>query len=997
MKNRIITNSLRSIKNSFSRFIPLLIMSFLGVFVYAGLNATKPDMINALDNFLDSHNVYDLKIISTLGLTKDDRDALNKIKGVKNAEYSYSKDVLINDNDEELVINIASLPNNINTLKLVKGRLPNAKNEIVLENNFITKTSYKIGDTLVVKDNDVNEENFIIVGTVESGLYFNNVRLNQDRGTTTIGSGTINYYAYVLEDNFKMDYYNAIYVTVANAKEMITNDKEYQDLINKYEEKIENIKSKQEDNRYQSLYNELNDEIEKNEKEANNNFTQAKKELDKAQSKLTKTKKELDTAKTNLNDYKNKLDKAKIEITNNENALNKVFQDNNITKETLNDTIKLLDEQIKNLELVIKELDQNSKTYQEYNLKLTNLKNNYNTLNELKIKNDAINTAKDEYQTNLASYNTLNNQYEKGLKEYNSGLKEYNDSLSKYKKEKQNAEEKIKDAKDELNNLEKPTWYINTRLDYQTYGDYIDDVLSIANLSKIFPLVFFAVAILVSLISMNRLVEDDRIEIGTLKSLGFKNKEIIIKYILFASLAVIIGGIIGGILGVIIIPSIISSIYNMLFNVPNFKIYYNFKIILLSMLIAIICIGGSTIYTVLKVIKEKPADLMRPKAPKNGKRVLLEKISFIWNHLSFSNKITVRNLMRYKKRGIVTIIGIAGCSALLLCGFGIRDAIIDIGNMQYQETFKFNAMVYLNGDIKKDTFSNSNITAIVPSENIKVKQNKISANLFVVNKDEIEKIVNLKDKNKQKLKLEKDKVIITDKFADLNNLHIGDKVNLLDDNNNVYSYEISGITKNYLMHYIYLDEDTFSKKYEYKPNVVYLNTKDISSSKRENLATEIRNNDEVLSITFMEDLVKSADNMLKSLNKVVLIILVLAASLSFVVLYNLSSININERKREISTLKVLGFHDHEVDHYITKENIIFTIFGIIIGLILGYFLTNFVIVTVEIEKARFIHHISIYSYLYTIIITFIFTFLVNFVTHFNLKKIDMIASLKSVD
>ena len=733
MKNRIITNSLRSIKNSFSRFIPLLIMSFLGVFVYAGLNATKPDMINALDNFLDSHNVYDLKIISTLGLTKDDRDALNKIKGVKNAEYSYSKDVLINDNDEELVINIASLPNNINTLKLVKGRVPNNKNEIVLENNFITKTSYKIGDTLVVKDNDVNEENFIIVGTVESGLYFNNVRLNQDRGTTTIGSGTINYYAYVLEDNFKMDYYNAIYVTVANAKEMITNDKEYQDLINKYEEKIENIKSKQEDNRYQSLYNELNDEIEKNEKEANNNFTQAKKELDKAQSKLTKTKKELDTAKTNLNDYKNKLDKAKIEITNNENALNKVFQDNNITKETLNDTIKLLDEQIKNLELVIKGLDPNSKTYQEYNLKLTNLKNNYNILNELKIKNDAIITAKDEYQTNLASYNTLNNQYEKGLKEYNSGLKEYNDSLSKYKKEKQNAEEKINDAKDELNNLEKPTWYINTRLDYQTYGDYIDDVLSIANLSKIFPLVFFAVAILVSLISMNRLVEDDRIEIGTLKSLGFKNKEIIIKYILFASLAVIIGGIIGGILGVIIIPSIISSIYNMLFNVPNFKIYYNFKIILLSMLIAIICIGGSTIYTVLKVIKEKPADLMRPKAPKNGKRVLLEKISFIWNHLSFSNKVTVRNLMRYKKRGIVTIIGIAGCSALLLCGFGIRDAIIDIGNMQYQETFKFNAMVYLNGDTKKDTFSNSNITAIVPSENIKVKQNKISANLFVVN------------------------------------------------------------------------------------------------------------------------------------------------------------------------------------------------------------------------------------------------------------------------
>lgn len=817
MKNKILTNSFRTIKKSFSRFIPLFVMSFLGVFVFSGLQSVKPDMMTTLDNFLDEHNIYDLKVISTGGLTDDDVVALMGIEGIKDVEYSYSLDKIIQIEENDLVINISSFPKSINSLKLIDGKFPSQNNEIVVENNFIKKTSYKIGDTINIEDKKLKQKSYVIVGTIESGLYFNNDKLKQDRGTTTIGSGTISYYTYVLEDSFDQDYYNSIYITVDDAIHQLTASEDYNNSIEKIKNDINDIKSIQETARYNSIYTEF--------------------------------------------------------------------------------------------------------------------KNNKNIVNE------------------------------------------------------------------ELQKIKMPTWYVYDRTNNQTYLDYVDDTKSVANLSKIFPIVFFAVAILVSLISMNRMVEEDRIEIGTLKSLGFSNKEIMLKYLMFSIIATLLGGLLGGILGILILPSLVFSIYGMLFHVPNFYVGLNLSKIVISLLLSVLCICGTTIFTVLKVVKEKPSDLMRPKAPKAGKKIVLERWNFFWKKISFSNKVTLRNLFRYKKRGIVTIIGIAGCSSLMLCGFGIRDAIVDIAKMQFRETFTYDAMVYVN-DIQgktSDIFDNKYIDDIVEIQNINVKKDTTSANMFIVDKEEATKIVNLVDKDGNQLKIESGKVIITDKFADLTNLKVGDTINVVDDNNESYSYEISGIAKNYLMHYIYIDKETFKENNEYSSNVIYLNLNNTTQVVEEELSKELMDKDEVLNVSFVQELLDNTNDMLTSLNKVVAIIIVLSATLSFVVLYNLSNININERKREISTLKVLGFHDKEVDNYITKENIIFTIFGILLGSFAGYFLTKTVIITVEIEKARFIHHISLNSYIYAGIITIIFTLIVNLVTHFNLKKIDMIASLKSVD
>ncbi len=992
MKNRLITNSIRTIKKSFSRFLPLMVMSFLGVFVFAGLKSTKPDMIDTLDKFLDEYNVYDFKIMSTLGLTNNDLTYLKSIPNVKNIEYSYSKDVLIKDENDDYVINISNLPKDINIVKLIKGKLPEKDNEIVVEENLVNKTNYKIGSIIKINDSDFKYQEYTIVGLVQSGLYFNNDRLNQDRGSTKIGNGTINYYSYILDTSFNLDYYNSIYLTLNNTKELITGSKEYEDTIKKEDEYLNNIKEEQEKRRYEEVYNEAKDKIQEEESKANNELKKAKKELDNAKSALNNSKIILDNSKIELDNYKVSLDNAKEQLDENSNKLNELINTYNIDINNINNNINDLENEINRLESIINNLDKNLVEYQIYVDNLNKLKETLLLFNNIKLMNDEINKNKELYENNLSLYNDNYLKYENGLKEYNDGLSTYNSNLNKYNKEKSNIDKEINKAKDELNNLKEPTWYIYSRKDADTYPDYIDDVTSVDNLAKIFPIVFFGVAILVSLISMNRMVEEERGEIGTFKSLGFNNQEILFKYVLFSSVATFVGGLIGYFFGAIIIPLIISNIYGMLFHLPKLTIKFDLTIILLSLGISLICILGTTIYTTYKVLKEKPAELMRAKSPKNGKKILLENLKLIWNHLSFSKKITLRNMLRYKKRGLVTIVGIAGCSALLLCGFGIRDAIIDIANKQYQDTFKYDVSIYVNNNID---IINDNIISRVDVQNINVKSNNVKANLFVVDKNEIDNIINLIDESDNKIKLTSDKVIITDKLAKLNNYQVGDTINLIDDENKTYSYQIGGIVKNYLMHYIYIDKDLFNKDNEYNTNIVYLNLKD--NINKNNLTKELMDNSEVLKIMYIEDFIKSADNMLKSLNKVVIIILVLSASLSFVVLYNLSNININERKREISTLKVLGFYDKEVDNYITKENIIYTIIGIIIGLVLGYFLTKIVIMTVEIEKAHFIYNIKLISYILTIVITIFFTFLVNLVTHFNLKRIDMIASLKSVE
>lgn len=999
-KNRLLTNTLRTIKKTFPRFLSLIIMSLLGVLVFVGLTATSPDMVATIDKYFDKYNTYDINVVSSMGLTDKDISSLQKITNIQDIEGSYSEDVLVKKDDVEYVLKVSSLPTKINTLHIITGRLPENDNEIVVEENFLTNLDYKLNDKITLNSDNFKEKEVTIVGTVSSSLYFNNVEVNQNRGSTTIGTGTINYYSYVKPSNFNTDYYTNIYLTVKKAKEETTSSSSYLSLIEDLTNELNKIKDTEENRRYQDLYTEAEDEINKNEAQANKEFADAKKELDQAKKELSEGKKELDQVAKTLSSTKKQLNAAKKEITNGKQELKDTLKKYNITN--LNTSLSKVNNNISNIEKILSTLDLSSSEYQTNSATLVSLKQQRTLINTLINTEERLNQAEKTYNSNYSKYKKANREYQSGLKEYNTNLAKYNDSLEEYNDSKREVEDELKEARQQLADISKPTWYIYDRSDDQTYSSYIDQTKSISNLSALFPLVFYAVAILVSLISMNRMVEDDRGEIGTFKSLGFTNREIRNKYLIFSLSATLIGGLIGIIIGLTLIPYLIFSIYRILFSIPDFQFTLNLPSTLGGLFIAILCICGSSIITSNRILKDKPASLMRPKAPKNGKKILLEKIKPLWHHLKFSNKITIRNIFRYKKRVLVTIIGISGCTALMLCGFGIKDCIVDITNMQYGQTFKYDVTIYTN-NLKlsevQDITNNPQIKDYTLAELITGNVGESNINMLITeNQDQLSKIVNLYNEDNKKITLQKNEVIITDKLADNHNLTIGDQITVLDSDKKEYQFIISGIVKNYLGHYIYMNKETFENINEqYQPNIIYLNTPELSTTEKDELSNELLAKDSVINVVHTSTLKDSVKDMLDSLNKVIVILVLLSALLSFVVLYNLSNINISERNREIATLKVLGFYDSEVDHYITKETIILTIIGIAIGLGLGIVLTNLTIGTVEMENYRFLRRINPLSFLYASIISSLFTIIVNYVTHFTLKKINMIESLKSIE
>ncbi len=930
MKDRILTNTMRSIRRAFPRFLSLLVMSMLGMFAFSGLQATAPDMRVTLDRYLDEYNVYDVRIVSDLGLSESDVVAFSALNGVEMAEGAYSKDYAIDIRDGETVLRVYSMPEQINRLELLDGRLPRDVNEVVVEANYLHDNGLALGNTvpLGTKEGFIFEEG-VIVGTVDTALYINNTELSQERGTTTVGTGTVDYFAYALPECFDSDVYACVYLTVSGAEAEQTGTEKYCNLVESVLSELENVKEERQDARYRDIFDEANSEIDNKERELNEELADAKNELDVG-------KEELDEALAKLEDAE-----------------------------------KLLSEANQQLSLIC-----NNPEYSQ---------------------NPFMAAVIEEKQA----------EYEKGLSEYNENKKLYGEkyadylsALDEYEAAEAEGRGKIADARAELEELRHPTIYLFDRTDDSTYSDYLDDTDSVANLSKIFPAVFFAVAVLVSLISMNRMVEEERGEIGALKSLGFGNGRIIAKYIVFSFSATVVGGCAGAALGLTILPSMISGIYGILFDVPDFYLGLNLFSTIIGFLITVICVCGTSVFTAWKELRSKPSELLRPKAPKSGRRVLLERIGFIWKHMNFSQKVTVRNLFRYKKRVVVTVGGIAGCTALMLCGFGLRDSIMDIAKEQGDGIYLYDATVYVNEDEDGEPvkFEFDEISECYHTKMISGSVDDLAVSLFVAEDTESLSEINFMADvvTGEELIPETGKVIITEKMSAMTGYGTGDTIVITDADNKEYSFPVSGVAVNYVGHYVYVDAYTFeSVGGEFSPNVYFLKIE--KDADKDELTKKLLSDENVLSVSYKSDLMDNVKNMLNSLNSVVLILIVLAALLAFVVLYNLSNININERKREIATLKVLGFHDTEVDAYITKETVILTAFGIALGLIFGYFLTNAVVSTVEIESCRFIHHIKFLSYVFSAVLSALFTLIVNFVTHFKLRKIDMIESLKSVE
>ena len=602
----------------------------------------------------------------------------------------------------------------------------------------------------------------------------------------------------------------------------------------------------------------------------------------------------------------------------------------------------------------------------------------------------------------------------KGEKDLADGKKEYEDAKKDAEDEIAENQQKLNDAKKELEDLEMPEWMVTDREDLPEYTDYGDNADRLRNIGQVFPVIFFLVAALISLTTMTRMVEEQRTQIGTLKALGYKKSAIAAKYICYAFFATLLGSVLGMLIGEKIIPYIIITAYGIMYhNVANtISIDYQPGFALIASAASVVCTVGATLFASGKELQETPASLMRPPAPKEGKRVLLERLTFIWKHLSFSWKSTIRNLFRYKKRLIMTVFGIAGSMGLMLVGFGIQDSISDIAAIQYRELQHYDGMVIEDSDATEEEHAelfeymkeNEQIAHCNRVQMTKISAPKGSSNisiyLFVPESlSEFAKDVTLKNRiTGETYELTDEGAAISEKTASLLGLKVGDMIPLKKGDKE-YKVRVAVITENYMSHYLYMTprvyEQTFGEKPEYE-NIVFTMQEDCKDD-LEMAGTRILANPGALSISYTSSLASQVDRMLSTLDAVILVLIVSAGMLAFVVLYNLNNINITERQRELATLKVLGFYDGEVSQYVLRENVILTVLGIMFGAVFGILIHRYVITTVEVDAVMFGRNIKLLSFLYSGILTSIFSIVVNGVMHFKLKTIDMVESLKSVE
>lgn len=819
MKTKLLKHIFMKIKDNYKRFLSLICMAFLGVGFYAGIQSSSPDMLKTLDNFYDENNVYDISVISNVGLTEDDLLKLSKIKNVELAINIQEKDTYLEIEENNYVVKLIEYNSQMNNVYIKEGRLPKNNNEVSVDNALLENNNLKLGDSITI-----DGKKYSIVGNVISPLYF-----SAERPNSNLGSGKVDYYIYVYNGFLDLEAYSNIYITVKGAKKYLTNSDSYKKLINNVKKDIDLIKDKQQNIRYDELYSDI------------------------------------------------------IE------------------------------------------------TSEMYGISI-----------------------------------------------------------------------------DESNFI-KPKWYIYDRLDNTSYKELINASDNLKKIGNIFPIIFFAISVLVSLISMMRMIEEDRVENGTLKSLGYNSFHITLKYVIYSLLATTIGSSVGAIFGSYMIPSVIWNIYKKIFFIPKFIYLLKSDYNALGLWICILCICGTSVIVCIKNLREVPANLMRPKAPKSGKKILLERINFIWKKLKFSDKITIRNIFRYKSRVITTVLGIAGCTSLILAGFGLKDSIKDVTDFQFNNIIKYDKLLMTNEsinqiDIEKELLNDDKVENFtnVNTQNIKVLFNDEEQEVTMITPDDfnsISKSISLIDLKTNNVidNISDNSCIISEKTAKLLDIDVGDKISLLDNDNNKYDIKVSYIIKNYINQYLYINKNTYNNLFNnYKINSILISLKDKDKNSKE-FDKKYISNGYALTIVDNDDMKNSMNDMLSSIDSIVAILIIAAASLAFVVLYNLSNINISERKREIATLKVLGFYPSEVDKYINRETVLLTILGIGIGLLFGSYLSHFIISTCEPDYIMFDRHVYTLSYFYSLFITVIFTIIVTIVTHFNLKKINMVTSLKNVE
>ena len=1009
----IFKNSLRKIWKSKGRFLSLIFIVILGTSFFAGVRETASDMLKTLDHYYDETSLYDFKIVSTMGLTEKDLESLKEIDGISAVEGGYSFDTLLEGN----AVKVLSLTD-ISKATLREGRMPENNSECLGEEGV-----FSLGDTVTIEDDTYLKENTCqVVGTIQSSSY-----IYENKGITTVGDGKLDSFLYVPKDNFKLDYYTEIYLLVDGAKKVLSYSSEYDDMIAKTDQKLQELKPLRETARYEEILKEAMDKVASAENELNDVKTTNEAKLNEALTTLNSNKIRLDEASTSYNNNLARLNQTKEttepELNNGFQALNEAKNEFNqalasagLSVDSLQPTLDTLNSNIADLEKQLEGLDQTSSLYQTLNATLTELKENKANIETLIATNQTLieqettlNTSSEawnqQYSRSVAQLNSAKQALDQGYQELDQGYQEYNDNYNLYLEEIAKYEEEIAKAKEEINKIEKPVWYLLTRDDLTGYTAFYESATKVDSIATVFPLFFILIAALMAFNTMNRMIEEERSEIGAFVSLGFHKTTICCSYLLYVFLACIIGLAIGLSIGYTLIPRILYTVYAASFTIPTLMTYANPTACLIIVLTTFLLMSLVALLSLAKDFRLAPSTILRPEAPKNGKKILLEKVTFFWRHLSFSWKITLRNLFRYKKRIFMTVLGIAGCTALLLTGFGIRDSLKDLIAIQYEQIQHYDATFVLSNKEKQEDallalkengiedYRKTNISSFT----FKAGNKNLDFTLIAfLDSQDLDDFVTLRSLSQESLSLSDKGVIITSKMAEMLHASVGENISIRNSDNELYIVRVAGICENYISNYLYMNEAYYQEIFQDDSyNSFLVNLKE--DTNQEELSNHLLKTDAFSTIQYTTDNMKMFYDIIAGMNNIVYLIIAFSCFLAITVLYNLTIININERTREIATLKVLGFRDREVSSYVYRETLILTTIGIVVGIFLGLGLNNFVLMIAETDEILFIKTIRPLSYLLTFLIILFFSVIVQIITYFILKKIDMISSLKSVE
>ena len=1067
-KNRLLTDFIREVRHTYSRFLSILLLSALAVAFLVGLRATAPDMEYTADNYYDSHHLMDGYILSTMGLTQEDLQALAQADGVDQVEGAWSVDATAVDS----IVSMRSMPEELNLLNVVEGRLPQQADECVTEQMLLTALGLEIGDTLTVTLDEADQDSltrtsYTIVGTVQSPLY-----VGTDRGSTTLGSGSIDAFVYIPGENFDLDVYTTAYFTGDGMEALNSYSQAYADQLSALVDSLDPLAQERASLRDEEVRSEAQKELD----DARSELADAQKELDDAKKKLDDARAELDsgwedyesglaTLEQEIKDGQAKLNAARSQLEESQTRYEQgkvdyqeglaqyqegqtAYEDNlaqldaqqeEVAKgyEEYYDALKpfegtpMYDQMVEQLAPQKAKLDEAAAQIQAGYTQLAQVKAQ---LEESKAELDAaqaqLQDAAQQLDTGWAEYQsgqqTLDQEEAKGRSqlaqakaelddgeaEYQKGLEEYQQAKADAQPELEQAQADIDQGQKELDAMATCEWYVLGRDTNSGFVSYSQDAERVDNLSSIFPVIFFVVAALACLTTMTRMVEEQRTQIGSLKALGFSRLAISQKYIGYAFVASLVGGLIGLGIGATLIPAVIANAFQIMYAIPGLDYKMQLPLFVLAVLAAVACTTGAALWACLSTLIDTPANLMRPRAPKAGKRVFLEYIKPIWRRLSFTWKVSMRNLFRYQKRFWMTVIGIGGCTALIVTGFGLHESIFDVLDKQFDEISLYDATVGLDEDLTEE--QKQGIENYLDGEEavadymftyqqmMDASTTGISYDVYLFAVDDVEefgRFVDLRHRSDHSpVELDGSGVVIDEKLSELLGVSVGDTITLEGDQR--VEAVVADITENYVYHYVYLTRDLYTQLYgeDYQNNVMLLAYQDGMGVDVSNQTSEtLMKMDGVASYSYIATIRDSFEDSMDAINYAVVIIIVAAAALAFVVLYNLTNINITERRSELATLKVLGFYDGETTAYVLRENVFLTIFGVILGLVLGRFLHSWMVLTVEVDLVMFGRTAPPYAYVLAAAMTALFSLIVNVAAHFRLKKIDMVESLKTVE